>query len=188
MTTKVRQAEKDVVFFITITCHNWMPLFDTANCYDTVYNWFNVLKKNKNKVLGYVLMPNHFHALIHVDKDSDEINKLVANGKRFMAYDVVKRLDEKGLHEVLFLLEKAVQPGESVKGKLHQVFEPSFDCKPCYDKKFLEQKLDYIHRNPCSGKWNLADEFTGYKHSSAAFYELDETGGYGIDDYRLTEW
>ena len=47
MTTKVRQAEKDVVFFITITCHNWMPLFDTANCYDTVYNllprWVSLL-------------------------------------------------------------------------------------------------------------------------------------------------
>jgi hypothetical protein len=37
--------------------------------------------------------------------------------------------------------------------------------------KFLQQKLDYIHHNPISGKWNLADTFIDYKHSSAGFYE-----------------
>ena len=63
-----------------------------------------------------------------------------------------------------------------------------FDCKPCYTKKFVEQKMDYIHRNPCSGKWNLADEFTDYKHSSRAFYELDLPGTFPVMDYRLIEW
>ena len=39
------------------------------------------------------------------------------------------------------------------------------------DEKVLETKIDYIHRNPCMGKWNLADDYTLYKHSSASFYD-----------------
>ncbi len=33
------------------------------------------------------------------------------------------------------------------------------------------QKLDYIHYNPVSGKWQLAKDFVEYEHSSASFYE-----------------
>lgn len=40
----------------------------------------------------------------------------------------------------------------------------------------LEPKLDYMHHNPVKGKWNLADDFTKYPHSSAAFYERGDPG------------
>ena len=182
------QTEKETIFFITVTCYNWLPLFEITNFYDAIYNWFNLLKQSGNDVAGYVIMPNHFHALIYVNKESVEINKLVANGKRFMAYEIVKRLKAQNKTDLLKKLQRAVSADAQGKGKIHEVFEPSFDCKPCYDKKNLEQKLDYIHRNPCSGKWNLAVEFTQYKHSSAAFYEMDFPTGYPIMDFRLLDW
>jgi hypothetical protein len=89
-----------------------------------------------------------------------------------MAYDIVKRLEESDNSEVLGRLASAVTDKERAKGQLHKVFEISFDAKPIYTVKFLNQKLDYIHHNPVSGKWSLCDEFTDYLHSSAAFYEL----------------
>jgi hypothetical protein len=49
----------------------------------------------------------------------------------------------------------------------------SSDIKPCYTDKFLLQKLEYIHANPVTGKWELADSAEKYLHSSAAFYELN---------------
>ncbi len=33
------------------------------------------------------------------------------------------------------------------------------------------RELDYIHHNPISGKWNLAESFIEYPYSSASFYE-----------------
>ena len=57
-------------------------------------------------------------------------------------------------------------------GKKHKVFRQSFDAKECFSIEILEQKLDYIHANPVSGKWNLVDYFTDNKYSSASFYEL----------------
>jgi hypothetical protein len=39
-------------------------------------------------------------------------------------------------------------------------------------KKYCTKQLfKYIHNNPVSGKWNLAEDYTLYEHSSASFYE-----------------
>ena len=51
------------------------------------------------------------------------------------------------------------------------MFEHYFDAKAILNNRFLIQKLDYIHHNPVSGKWNLADVFIDYQHSSVCFYE-----------------
>ena len=63
---------------------------------------------------------------------------------------------------------------------MHQVFEDSFEVKLCTSQKFLLQKLTYIHNNPCSGKWMLADNVINYKHSSACYYETDKVGPYPV--------
>lgn len=57
-------AEKDGIYFITITCARWLPLFKTINGYDIVYNWFDHLKQNLHYIIGYVIMPGHVHAVI----------------------------------------------------------------------------------------------------------------------------
>lgn len=187
MPTHTQQKETGVVFFITVTCYNWIPLFEITDFYQEIYKWFDIVKSKDNEINGYVLMPNHFHALVYLNEKSAPINKLVANGKRFMAYEIIKRLKELNKTDLLHQLENAVSAQERTKGKLHEVFELSFDCKPCYDKKFIEQKRVYMHHNPCKGKWSLSDEFVNYKHSSARFYQTGVHGIYPVNDYRLLE-
>ncbi len=188
MTTRTLQPEKEIVFYCTLTCHQWISLFEIANLYDAIYNWFEFLKKANNKIVGYVIMPNHLHFLLYVDKDSPVINKLIANGKRFMAYEIVKRLKQSGNVDLLNILANGVSEYEMKRGKRHQVFQGSFDCKPCYSIEFIEQKMEYIHHNPCAKRWNLADEFVNYLHSSARFYEMDIHAAYAVEDYRLLDW
>ncbi len=60
---------------------------------------------------------------------------------------------------------------EAKKGQIHKVFEDSFDAKECYSQEFIFQKLDYIHHNPVSKKWQLVNDFADYEYSSAGFYE-----------------
>ena len=90
-----------------------------------------------------------------------------------MAYEIVSRLKENNHLKTLETLAKLVTEREKKKGQIHKVFKDSFDAKPIYSDKFLNQKLEYIHHNPISGKWNLVKDFTDYEHSSASFYELD---------------
>jgi REP element-mobilizing transposase RayT len=127
-------------------------------------------------------MPNHIHFLIYLPEKAPELMIVIGNAKRFMAYEIVKRL--KNRQDILDILESGVKPPERKKGKLHQVFEESYDAKECFSNEFIEQKLSYIHKNPISGKWKLADTYIDYHHSSARFYEIGES----LEDVKITHF
>jgi hypothetical protein len=62
-----------------------------------------------------------------------------------------------------------------VKEQKHKVFEESFDAKSIDNKKIFLQKLNYTHLNPVRGNSKLIDDWREYEHSSASFYELQQT-------------
>jgi len=103
------------------------------------------------------------------------LNIVIGNAKRFIAYEIIKRLEADKNVLLLQELFDSVKKGERKKGQRHKVFEDSFDAKECYSNEFVFQKLDYIHRNPVSKKWSRkfsgVNDFTDYPYSSASFYE-----------------
>jgi REP element-mobilizing transposase RayT len=176
VSTHTTHNEHHEVYFCTVTCYKWLPLFHKADAYHSVYRWFDQLKRDGCYVVGYVIMPNHFHVLLYPTHTGTSLNKLVGEGKRFMAYDIVNGLKKSGKMELLIGLSEGVDNNEKTKGKKHQVFQLSFDARKCYNEKMIEQKLDYIHHNPVKGKWSLVEDFTLYEHSSAGFYEVGMEG------------
>lgn len=158
------------IYFITFTCHNWIALIEEADAYEAVYQFFEVLQKEGNAIVAYVIMPNHVHFLLHYTSTVKSLNTLIGNGKRFMAYNIVKRLQQKNKTGLLVALQGAVEAKDSTRGKKHEVWKASFDVKPCRTERFLLQKLNYIHENPVKGKWNLAINRESYEHSSCLFY------------------
>src|SRR4030095_9795249 len=121
--------EKDGVYFITFTCTRWMPLIQLTNSYNSVYKWFDVLKKAGHYINGYTIMPNHVHAVIAFYNTDKTINSIVGNGKRFMAYDLVTQLEKQQCNDILKQLEGWVNNTQKQDNKQHEVFEPSFDWK-----------------------------------------------------------
>ena len=115
-------------------------------------------------------MSNHLHAIISFSTTEKPINTIFGNGKRFMAYEIVKRIKELELEERLFSMRSMVHKTDKNRGKKHEVFEPSFDWKLLESEKFIEQKLHYIHTNPIRGKNQLCVNIEEYKHSSAQQY------------------
>ena len=172
------------IYFITFTCHQWLQLIEITKAYDLVYNWFNVLSSKGHTVTGYVVMPNHLHLLLHFAGGNQSLNTHVGNGKRFMAYEIINRLKQQNETNILNKLSQDVQAKDKSRGKKHEVWIDSFDVKQCRTEKFILQKLHYIHNNPCTGKWNLADSSIHYLHSSASFYISGRQGGYAVKDYR----
>jgi putative transposase len=173
MAIKHTQSEMEQTYFCTFTCKNWISLFEITDLYDEIYKWFNLLVQNEHQVCGFVIMPNHLHLLVHVAQGNSNINTILGNAKRFMAYEIVTRLEAAGRTDILQVLADGVTPNERNRKKKHRVFEVSSDIKPCYTEKFLLQKLNYIHANPLRGKWQLAESAETYPHSSAAFYALN---------------
>ncbi|MFT3945338.1 MAG: hypothetical protein QM763_00075 [Agriterribacter sp.] len=175
------------IYSITFTCARWLHLFPVTNTYYAVYNWFDFLKLQGHYIVGYVIMPNHVHSIIGFINAGKSINTIVGNGKRFMAYELVSQLEQQNHHSILIQLEQWVNNTDKARNKNHEVFEPSFDHKACISIEFIEQKLHYIHMNPC--RWNppLVAQPEEYIHSSAKYYITGEQGVYEVCNYMLLQ-
>ena len=129
-----------------------------------------------------MIIPNHVHILLSYNSPKT-LNNFVGNGKRFIAYEIVERLKQANNKELLETLRSGVNKSDNKKGALHQVFEESFEAKLCFSKKFIQQKLNYIHNNPCAKKWMLAVDPVSYLHSSALYYETGKQGIWGCNSW-----
>ena len=130
------------VYFVTFTCFKWIPLIELTNSYDLVYNFFDVLKENDNSVLGFVIMPNHVHFLVHYTNTKQSLNTIIGNGKRFIGYDIVKRLEESDKVDLLNQMKQAVINKDRRRNKMHQIWQGTFDVKECRTEKFILQKKE----------------------------------------------
>lgn len=111
------------------------------------------------------------------------ISKIIGNCKRFIAYEIVKRLEKQGETKLLHRLHISVESKNKERNKKHEVWEDYFDWKPCRLENFMFQKINYMHENPCRGKWNLVASPGEYEHSSARFYLRGVHAGYPVTNY-----
>ncbi len=183
MSVKVKHIETNTTYFVTFTCYKWLHLIHETSLYDDVYKWFGIIAEEGSYIFWYVIMPNHLHVLIHFTQTDSTINDLVAEGKKFRAWEIVKRLQKQNRIDVLKILKEGVSEREKKKGQKHKVFETSFDCKECRNAQFIQQKLEYIHRNPLAKHWSLATSLENYIHSSAEFYATGNQGIYPVRHY-----
>ena len=129
MTVFRQLTEKNGIFFTTFTCARSLQLFEQAQAYDRVYKWFDDLKSKVHYVLGYVIMSNHVHALFGFANTKTTINAIGDNGKQFMAYEIVERLQMKNDTETLYHPSEFVNATDKKRNKQHEVTDPSFDWK-----------------------------------------------------------
>lgn len=179
MSTRTAHSNQAALHYTTFTCYQWLPLFELCSAYDFVYKWFDFLKvKYSIKTTAYTIMPNHVHCIFFFPNENYNLNKIVSNGKRFMAYEIIKRLEEKSLSKILLRLKEGLTERDVAKGQKHKVFEDSFDAKPIYHRAFLLQKINYIHLNCVRGKWKLVEHWEDYEHSSARSYVKNKLDGF----------
>jgi hypothetical protein len=183
MTVKRSIPYREGMYFITFTCHRWIPLIAIADAYDLFYKWFNYLVEQGHFVIGYQLMPNHAHFIFALRNTGKMINKIIGNGKRFLAYGIVHQLNARGQTALLGRLEEDVNDSDKLRSKLHEVWEDSFDWKECDSWGMTIRVLNYMHNNPCSGKWTLVDNPADYIHSSAKYYITGQQGQYPVTHF-----
>jgi REP element-mobilizing transposase RayT len=175
MAVRTKHEQEHDTWFISFTCFNWIPLFEITQSYDIIYKWIKLIAdKYQIKPHAFVIMPNHMHIILRTPDAGVNLNKVMSNGKRFMAYELVARLTSANNIIVLNQLSSGCTDREKAKGQLHKAFEPSFDAKPIFTTAFLYQKIDYIHHNPVSGKRNLCADFRKLNRKKGCHGELVE--------------
>jgi REP element-mobilizing transposase RayT len=174
--------------FITFTCYRWIPFFEILNAHDLVYSWFKYLERIQVGVVAYVIMPNHVHAILYFHCKGYNLNKVIANAKRFMAIEIIRRLVFLNQTRIIRKMSAGVSAVQRKNGQIHRVFEKSFDAKIIYSKWFFEIKFNYIHNNPTKSNPPLCLAPEDFEHSSASFYETGEVKHHVPLDYRLVDF
>lgn len=129
-------------------------------------------------------MPSQLHFLFHYNSGLQSLHGIIGKGKRFVAYDLISRLKQKKGPTLLAQLQAGVQQKDRRRGKLHGVWIDSFDVKDCRTKKFILQKVGYIHKKPVRSKWKLAVSSIEYPHFSALFYTTRTQRFFPVREYR----
>jgi hypothetical protein len=100
--------------------------------------------------------------------------------KRHTARQIIRQLLAEDETDALKLLQRLNKDNRQD----YKVWEDQFDARDVFTPEFLQQKMDYIHYNPCRPQWKLVEQPEEYPWSSARFYLLDKPSVIPVDDVR----
>ena len=151
------------LYFFTATILEWKPLLRFDIYKDIIISSLKYLSdKERIKVFAYVIMPNHIHLVWQIVPDNN-YSDIRRDFLKFTS-QAIKRDLNKNHPELL----KEFYTG--AKDRVYQLWERNPLSIELVSQSVLEQKINYIHRNPIVPKWGLATELTDYRYSSARFY------------------
>ena len=135
------------LYFVTSTVRDWQNLFTDEKLDEFENLLFSVSHVYADALLGYVLMPSHFHLLVRCNKGGRQLSKFVGSLKSLSARQIF-----------------------SNEGS---IWMQRFDDLVIMTEKQLWIKLEYIHSNPV--KSGLAPDALSWKWSSARFWSGDDS-------------
>jgi len=153
--------------FFTATILNWNNLLIHDEYKEIIIESLKFLvTNNRIFVYGFVIMPNHIHLIWQMNAGISPSN-VQRDFLKFTSQQIKFNLQKNNPKNMEFFKV-------NLKDRMYQIWENRPLSIPLWSTSVLEQKLDYIHRNPLKGKWNLADLPEKYHYSSARFYFLNE--------------
>jgi len=174
--------DADHFYFVTTTAVDHLCLFQRDAIKRLLLDTFDCFRLRKRlKLYSFVIMPNHSHFVGQFSKD-DPLGDVMRDFKRQTSDRILRQLKAEKNEEVLQRLADKVERPEKQN---YKVWEDDYNAKEIFSIDFLQQKMDYIHNNPCQPRWNLSKIPEDYLWSSARFYFTEEPGIIPIDDVRI---
>jgi len=169
------------LYFVTTKAVDYLHIFQRDVFKRLILDAFDCFRLRKRvKLYSFVIMPNHTHFIGQFVKD-DPLSAVMRDFKKYTADRLLRQLKAEGDTDTLKLLAGKVTRPEK---QTYKVWEDDYNAKDVFSVEFLEQKMNYIHCNPCQEHWKLSATPEGYLWSSARFYFTGEPCIIPIDEVR----
>ena len=160
---RISTTHQHQLYFWTATINGWQHLLANDSMKLEIIQSLQWLKvRQLISVYAFVIMPNHMHLIWQLNglngKESAKGSLLKFTAHRF----------RKILMDTNPILLETYQ--SSASNKTHEFWQPDSQAFPLYQRTTINQKINYIHNNPVSGKWQLAATADAYRFSSANYY------------------
>jgi len=174
-----KSKEANLVHYVTGVTYARVPIFRGDDiCSLFIKALSETRSKDPFKLIGYVLMRDHFHLLANPLELN--ISKVVGKLKGRSAAGILKYFRGHNESEVLSRLKL---PRPLASGQTHAVWLQDFSSIDIWSHKFMRQKLHYVHMNPVRA--GLCDHPAKWRWSSYHAYLPHESGAVPLEiDWR----
>ena len=168
------------IHFVTTSCYNRLPLFNSDDT-KTIFAQSVIHIRNKYgfKLFGYVIMPEHVHILIQTGNDKT-VSDITRQVKQTCAFNVLQTLKRNKTKSLLGKLRKST--GGRI-GNKYSFWKPRFYDFNIYTVKKFKEKLDYCHKNPVTRE--LVNNPSAWRFSSYRNYYLNDDSIISIDPLEI---
>lgn len=168
--------KNDQIYFVTTTTVEHTRVFIAdIYCDLLVKNILHYQKRYQFTILGYVIMPSHFHWILKTNYQLGSVSDIMRDIKKYSAWDILGQI-EKSDYEMLRLFQDAAIGYKNQKRKL---WMPRFDDQVIRNAEMFWTKLNFIHNNPVKAGITMKSE--DYKYSSARNYAFGDNSILKID-------
>lgn len=175
-----RHFEPGQLQFITTSAYRRAPLFESE-----VFRWFfvQILRQLRAEtgflLVGWVLMPEHFHVLIKPEP-AEATSRFMQELKKRTAQCIIASLSASPRQPWCRTMLSRLRLPRSVHADSHyRVWQRRFVPFNVYSEKKRIEKLDYMHNNPV--KPRLVSSPDQWPWSSFRFYYLNDSSVLSMD-------
>ena len=153
-------------FFVTTTVVRFLPIFSNSSFCDILINNIKYYREKFHfDVLGFVIMPSHFHWIVEVNNKYGTISDIMRDIKKFTAWQIFDKIKETQQTELEKIFKREAR---GIINQERKLWMKRFDDEVIRNEKMFWVKLFYIHNNPVEAGLVLYPE--EYKYSSARNY------------------
>jgi REP element-mobilizing transposase RayT len=160
-----RITEGLAVSFITFTVKDWLPVFIDEKAISILIDSFKFCIERKNlRVNAFVIMPTHLHAVVFdADINANQLNTTLTDLRKITGRRLSDYVDQHYSERIALVLR-----GNGRTDRERQFWQPGWHAEGIFSYPFWQQKVDYIHWNPC--RKGLVRSPQDWRYSSAAFW------------------
>ncbi|MEQ8811860.1 MAG: transposase [Imperialibacter sp.] len=164
--SELRKATTDHPYFLSIPVVGWIDVFTRQRYCDKIIESLTFCTQNKGlEIFAYVIMPSHLHMVARSLKS--DLNHIVRDFKSFTSKEIIKQVkNEPGESRKEWMIEIFQAYAKRYKQNTNYMFwqKTNFPVELSYPA-ILDQKIDYIHRNPVAAGYVIEPE--AWYYSSA---------------------
>lgn len=167
MSEKYKTKDRDGIYFISISVVQWADVFTRREYCEIICNSLAYCQKEKDLTLyAWCIMTNHMHLIC----SSPTLANTIRDFKKYTAKELFKAIQQNTQESrktwLCWLIKSA---GElSSKHEEYKFWQPGYHPILLHNNYLVEQKLNYLHRNPVTA--GFVEEPEHWYYSSARDY------------------
>jgi REP element-mobilizing transposase RayT len=165
---RYRIGPDGVVYFLTYSVVEWLPVFVTESTLKTVTESLTFCHKQKHlRINAFVIMPTHLHMIVFdADFNNERLIRTLTDFRKFTG----RQLSDYCMNHFPPCFADTLRE-QATDDRERRFWQPSRHPEAILTEGFWRQKLDYLHDNPCRKGLVLRPQ--DWRWSSAAWYAAD---------------